>query len=196
MSSSNNNKHSKVMTGIASAPWRFAGTLGPRRQQQPSQSSVGRSLALWTVVTALLLCGQNVRHALLQQSSSALRRNPEAPRVVQTTTASTPTIAWAVTVTGCSKYPLDGAAVLQHSVQKLTTRSRYLSQFYAIYHPSAAACVQPLAALGYTLLERETPVNVSEIEGAFYRDMMPKSGTYVRLFLFGRRFVVRVSILL
>lgn len=85
------------------------------------------------------------------------------------------TVGVAVTVTGCSTFPLDGAAVLKHSLSRLTS-FRYRYQFYAIYHPTASACVGPLASIGYTLLERDSPVNVSTIQGDFLRNHISSSG--------------------
>jgi hypothetical protein len=87
-------------------------------------------------------------------------------------------IAVATTITGCSrKFPMDGAAILQYSLLNATSSaSRYRYHFYAIYHPDATECVQSLAALGYTLLERQEPVRVSEIQNEHYRTVLPTSG--------------------
>ena len=61
--------------------------------------------------------------------------------------------------------------MLKHSIHLASVHGpkggRYDYQLYAIYHPSAAACVTPLKELGYTLLERETPVAVKDIQGEF-----------------------------
>lgn len=128
-------------------------------------------MTLWLVLSVFPL----VRLFLLQPA----RTLQEGPSVVDDSPARDPfpTVGVAITITGCSKFPLDGAAVLQHSILRLPSRYKY--HFYAIYHPSASACVAPLADLGYTLLERESPVNVSHIEGGFLRDIISKSGTFV-----------------
>jgi hypothetical protein len=87
-------------------------------------------------------------------------------------------IAVATTITGCSeKFPMDGAAILQYSILNATSStSRYRFHFYAIYHPNATKCAQSLGTLGYTLLEREGPVRVSEIQNRHFREILPKTG--------------------
>jgi hypothetical protein len=84
----------------------------------------------------------------------------------------------AVAVTGCdARFPVvDAAAVLRHSVLRHAS-DRYMYRLYAIYHPVAGNCAQPLAEVGYHVLERETPVNVSAIEGEYLRGRIAKSGT-------------------
>lgn len=87
------------------------------------------------------------------------------------------TIGYAVTVTGCGSDPItEGAAVLEHSIHLASVNGRYDYQMYAIYHPDGAACAAPLADLGYKLLERETPVQVKDIEGDFLRQNIEKNG--------------------
>jgi hypothetical protein len=91
-----------------------------------------------------------------------------------------------VTITGCSNFPPDGAAVLQYSVLRQQREERpnspYRYQFYAIYHPSARACAEPLADLNFTLMERESPVLPHEIKGRALRDVIATSGTSSSLF--------------
>jgi hypothetical protein len=88
------------------------------------------------------------------------------------------TVGVAVTITGCSpKFPMDGAAVLQHSILNATApTSKYRYQFYAIYHPNATSCARTLGSLGYVLMEREVPVQLSEIRNPDYRAILPRSG--------------------
>jgi hypothetical protein len=57
-----------------------------------------------------------------------------------------------------------------------TLGGRYDYELYAIYHPDAEACVRPLEKLGYTLLKRPTPVNVSDIKGDFLRERIESNG--------------------
>jgi hypothetical protein len=80
-------------------------------------------------------------------------------------------------------YP-DGATVLQYSLmrqQKLKGKhspSRYRYYFYVIYPPSARECAEPLADLNLTLVERESPVLIQDIQqGSELREWLPKSGT-------------------
>ena len=107
-------------------------------------------------------------------------------------------IGYAVSITGCGPDPItEGAAILQHSIHRTSIRhsststsdsttstsdssdthkGRYDYQMYAIYHPSAKECAMPLQALGYTLLERETPVSVSDIQGEYLRTHIAQNG--------------------
>jgi len=78
------------------------------------------------------------------------------------------TIAVASTVTGCGSDPfIDGAAVLKYSldVHSRSATSKFKYRTYIFYHPDAKECVLPLGNLGYTLLERSTPIKVDEIGG-------------------------------
>jgi len=91
-------------------------------------------------------------------------------------------IAYAVTITGCGKDPItEGAAVLKHSIHLVSTQNpksnaKYDYQMYAIYHPDGQKCAEPLADLGYTLIERNTPVAVKDIQGDFLRENIEKNG--------------------
>jgi hypothetical protein len=66
---------------------------------------------------------------------------------------------------------VDGAAVLKHSIHlsSIHGSGRYDYKMYAIVHPEAMSCAAPLADIGYTLLTRDTPVAVEEIQGEFLR---------------------------
>jgi hypothetical protein len=92
-----------------------------------------------------------------------------------------PTIGYAVSITGCGSDPLEeGAAVLKHSIHLASVHGnmggRYDYKIYAIYHPDAAKCASTLAPLGYEMLERQTPVKVSDIEGEFLRSKIENNG--------------------
>jgi hypothetical protein len=97
------------------------------------------------------------------------------------TTASKGTIGFAVSITGCGSDPItEGAAVLKHSIHRASIHGdlggQYDYRMYAIYHPQAADCALPLEALDYTMLKRETPVAVADIEGDFLRSKIEKNG--------------------
>ena len=47
---------------------------------------------------------------------------------------------------------------------------------YAIYHPDGYTCAEPLKDLGYTLVKRQTPVAVKDIQGTFLREHIEKNG--------------------
>mmetsp|Transcript_12227 Transcript_12227/g.17394 ORF Transcript_12227/g.17394 Transcript_12227/m.17394 type:complete len:474 (-) Transcript_12227:170-1591(-) len=94
-------------------------------------------------------------------------------------------IAYTVSVTGCGNDPItEGAAVLKHSIHRTSIQNagnddsvgRYDYKMYAIYHPNAKTCAMPLQNLGYTLLERETPVAVEDIKGDFLRKKIASNG--------------------
>lgn len=96
------------------------------------------------------------------------------------------TIAYAVTVTDCGRnasipFPIsEGAAVLRHSIHRSSVHGklggRYDYQMYAFYHPDAKDCMKPLEKLGYKLLERKTPVDVTSIQSDFLREKIGVNG--------------------
>uniref|UniRef100_A0A7S1ZB82 Glycosyltransferase family 8 protein n=1 Tax=Ditylum brightwellii TaxID=49249 RepID=A0A7S1ZB82_9STRA len=100
------------------------------------------------------------------------------------------TIAYAVSLTGCGAKDeavnkaaalTDGAAVLKHSIhlssiQNPESGSKYDYKMYAFVHPEAIHCSGPFTKLGYEVLIRDTPVNITEIRGDFLRERLPKSG--------------------
>ena len=91
------------------------------------------------------------------------------------------TIGWAVTITGCGKDPItEGAAILKHAINLQSVHGklggRYDYKMYAIYHPDGYECASTLVDLGYTLVERQTPVAVKDIQGDFLRQNIEKNG--------------------
>lgn len=112
---------------------------------------------------------------------------------IEVNTRKSSKIAYAVTITACpgsqqnrteperpNFFVEDSAAVLQYSIHRNSRRGhgsgRYDYQMYAIYHPQAAACALPLADLGYTLLQRDTPVKVKDIRSQYLRENIEKGG--------------------
>eukprot|EP00934_Nitzschia_sp_Nitz4_P001300 Nitzschia sp. Nitz4//scaffold53_size117307//44073//47638//NITZ4_003767-RA/size117307-processed-gene-0.29-mRNA-1//-1//CDS//3329554196//1300//frame0 len=90
-------------------------------------------------------------------------------------------IGIASTITACGRDPYtEGAAVLKHSIDLTSYQGpkggNYEYQFYVFYHPDALDCVRPLESLGFTLLERQTPVNVSDIRGSILRERISSNG--------------------
>jgi hypothetical protein len=92
---------------------------------------------------------------------------------------------------------VDGAAVLKYSLDLVTSSSskptstssssstasysKYDYQMYIMYHPNATECVAPLKDLGFTLLERDTPIRREDIgkgkeESAFLRERIAVNG--------------------
>jgi hypothetical protein len=108
------------------------------------------------------------------------------------TTTTTTTIGYVVTVTDCGEdgefpFPItEGAAVLYYSIQRAHAAAAaaqtdddaisYDFKVYAVYHPAAAACAQTLAPLNYTLIQRDTPVAVPDIQGDYLRDHIHANG--------------------
>lgn len=92
------------------------------------------------------------------------------------------TIGVASTVTSCGgDHFIDGAAVLKHSLdlhshRKIGRASKYNYQMYILYHPNATTCVLPLRDLGFTLLERDTPVHRTDIQGEVLRERIATNG--------------------
>jgi len=93
------------------------------------------------------------------------------------------TIAYAVSLTGCAEnqYFIDGAAVLKHSIHLSSIHnpysgSKYSYKLFVIVHPNAKDCVDPFHRLNYEVLERDTPIDASEIRGEFLRQNIVKSG--------------------
>jgi hypothetical protein len=162
--------------------WRLFGSVEPpivaamtastAEEAANYRARMSRAVALWVLTLALPLGRQWLLHSKLPDTlppTSSLFGEPQSGVL---------TVGVAVTVTGCdASFPIDGAAVLKYSFLRHSSE-RYRYQFYAIYHPMAAKCVKTLEDVGYVLLERETPVNISAIEGEYLRGRIAKSGTY------------------
>ena len=106
------------------------------------------------------------------------------------------TIAYAVSITSCdgsssnSLMMMQGAAILAHSIRLSSFRissataadpssrsssstrggSKYASVLYAFVLPEAESCSYDLRRLGYRVLIRDVPVNVSDIRNSQYRE--------------------------
>ena len=95
---------------------------------------------------------------------------------------TTITIGIASTVTGCGSVDhfVDGAAILKYSLDRHSKAhgkiGKYNYKSYILYHPNATECVLPLQNLGYTLLERPTPIDVEEIQGQDLRERIVNNG--------------------
>jgi len=120
------------------------------------------------------------------------------------TTVPKATIAYAVSLTGCGESDghghseldyvglYDGSAVLKHSVhlnsfRYNSSRSKYDYKMVVFVHPSAISCSAPFEAIGYEIQVRDTPINVSEIQGEFLKTNVVKSGCcgekeYIKLY--------------
>jgi hypothetical protein len=82
------------------------------------------------------------------------------------------TIAYATSVTKCTKDSvlMDQASVLMYSIHKSSFRvptsgSRYDYDLFVFLHTEAAECKDQLEKIGWTVLIKDTPVEVEEIRG-------------------------------
>lgn len=106
------------------------------------------------------------------------------------------TVAYAVSLTSCGQSSTashgsgghssdpnlhEGAAVLAHSVHLSSVRnpsssSRYDYKLIVFVHTDARQCADVFSDLGYEVLVRPTPFNVTDIKGEFLREHIVKSG--------------------
>lgn len=68
----------------------------------------------------------------------------------------------------------DGPAILGHSIHRSSIRfnatySKYDYRLYAFIHPDATDCADNLAVLGYEVVVRSTPIDVSHIQNQQYK---------------------------
>jgi hypothetical protein len=129
---------------------------------------------------------------LLSLQPSASIPSADLRKAVPITTSenrgATQIIAYAVSITGCGSDPLsEGAAVLKHAIHQSSiqgnAKARYDYRMYAIVHPDAVSCGMTLQELGYTVLKRDTPVAVKDIQGEYLRSKIEKNG-YVTILTF------------
>ncbi len=97
------------------------------------------------------------------------------------TSNSVITIGIVSTITGCGSDPFtEGAAVLKYSIDLTSIHGpkggKYNYKMYIMYHPDAVECALPLMDLGFELVERQTPVNVSDIQGDILRERIVRNG--------------------
>jgi len=109
------------------------------------------------------------------------RRPPERGEV---------TVAYAVSLIKCGDHQsnvggmTDAAAVLRHSVHRLHAgddgddngaASRYGYKMYAFVHEQAEGCSQGLKDLGYTVLVKDTPIQLEEVQSETLRKILPRA---------------------
>ena len=100
------------------------------------------------------------------------------------------TIAYMISLTHCKpikdnhdeQYLYDGAAVLKHSIHRNSyqnyeeSKSLYDYKMFAIVHPSAKECAEPLLELGYELWIKDVPIEVNKIKKEFLRTKVVTNG--------------------
>ena len=94
-------------------------------------------------------------------------------------------IAYAISLIRCSDFQsstsglLDAATILRHSVHNTSIRnpksgSKYDYKLYAIVHTKAKDCSHILSDLGYEVILKDSPVDISEIKGEYLRKNVHK----------------------
>ena len=122
---------------------------------------------------------------LLQNMTDAIPIRGDTKQPCET--CSKKSIAYAITITSCpfngtatavtdEATVVDGPAVLRHSIHQIHARSRYAYQLYAFVHPDALACVPSLEYLGYHILVRNVPIDVSQIQSPRYKKQVEELG--------------------
>ncbi|KAL7499280.1 hypothetical protein ACHAWT_006901 [Skeletonema menzelii] len=176
-------------------------------QRNPGSSSGdGRiQISLFSLITCLLVIAFSISliglvfqfiavHRIDNQSNdhinntgaAALIRGGASAELESAKTNKKATIAYTVTITGCSEKHnsvkeatsliTQGAAVLQHSIHLAHSSSNYDYQMYAFVHPAATSCsVNALQRLGYQVLIRNTPLDTSDIATKFLRENIDKA---------------------
>ena len=98
---------------------------------------------------------------------------PKPPPIVKT---STEKVAYAISITDCQWFVRDAAAVLGRSIDDVQSQSKYPHVRYAFVHLSASECVRDLKELGYQVLLRDVPFNVSQIAIPMFKKRIEEDG--------------------
>jgi hypothetical protein len=180
-------------------------SLGTKTGVLPPCLTFRWAVRLYLALIGLILCfmlsslveDDNGKGALSFVLQSMNRTDPRNMTMTVQPVTKRITIGYAVVITGCGSsdnsaeepFPIaEGGAVLKYSIAQhaTTTKARYDYALYAIHHPDAIECAKTLEPLGYTLIERNTPVAVADIQGDYLREKIVKNGWYV-LFVFASR---------
>lgn len=145
------------------------------RSFRPGSTLVPTSFATAPTNTSLTAVNSNTLQSKEDGSHNVSQPPNESLGVKQT-------IAYLTSVTACPPEKrrsfIDAAGVLKHSIHLVTSESRYDYKMYAFVHPNALDCQVDLEQIGYTVLVRNTPVQIEEIRNEKYRQrlMNPKAG--------------------
>ncbi|KAI2499561.1 hypothetical protein MHU86_14922 [Fragilaria crotonensis] len=156
-----------------------------RRRQDPNPHVVLLGIFLFIIVGLLFFTytlsieTTSGTKSLLSLQQSKTLQSVDRQKAVPSGAAQT--IAYAVSITGCGSDPLsEGAAVLKHAIHLMSvqgnSKARYDYRMYAIVHPDAVSCGMTLEELGYTILKRDTPVAVKDIQGEYLRSKIEQNG--------------------
>ncbi|KAL7537927.1 hypothetical protein ACHAXR_012067 [Thalassiosira sp. AJA248-18] len=133
------------------------------------------TLILW--LQSIIAANVSVSSTPLAAGRKALLDAPSATKPIQ--------IAYAISLIRCSDFQsstsglLDAATILRHSVHETSIRtpasgSKYDYKLYAIVHTKAAGCSHILSDLGYQVILKDSPVQISEIKGDYLRKNVHK----------------------
>ncbi|KAL9189634.1 hypothetical protein ACHAXT_009309 [Thalassiosira profunda] len=157
---------------------------GGASSKKPSLGSVRRLLLLllFALVLPLLVW---LNHIVLSNAGNDNVANGEPSASLQTPPSKPIQIAYAISLIKCGDFQsstsglLDAATVLRHSVHATSVRtpgsgSKYDYKLYAIVHSNAKDCSHILSDLGYEVLIKDSPVQISEIKGEYLRKNVHK----------------------
>jgi len=168
-------------------PQRHAGTLhyDPKQKSTKNRQFFKCCYIIIFVCLSIMLLAiisyHNDGHLISFRGSSSANINMNINTIINPKA----TIAYAVSLTGCGgdQFLADGAAVLKHSIHlssihnpSSSSTSKYSYKLFAIVHPQAMQCVDAFLKLGYEVLERDTPIDVTKIKGKYLRDSIVKTG--------------------
>lgn len=131
-----------------------------------------------------------------EKSQPQTRRGQQQTQKQKEPIKAKATIAYAVSLTSCGHVSTashgsgghssdpnlhEGAAVLAHSIHLSSVRhsssgSHYDYKLMVFVHHDAVECSHVFSELGYEVLVRPTPFNVTDIRGQFLREHIVKSG--------------------
>ena len=158
------------------------------KPESPSESTGKTDLELPSsahVQTKFNLKNNGIDEILQKQKAPV---KPSTSNAKSSQAKSENTIAYAVSITSCvlneRNRLIDGAAVLKHSIhlnsidnhKNNNNGSKFSYEMFAFVHPDANDCTPHLQQLGYTVMIKETPVDPTQIKGAFYKEHVVKSG--------------------
>ena len=163
-------------------------------------------IILAIIVVSLFLCALRLRSSLTEHYSFSsnpkyyIPKKSDATSNISGDNNKTIQVAYAISLIKCSDKQsstsglIDAATVLRHSVHQTSVRnpnsgSKYDYKMYAIVHKNAESCSHLLGDLGYQLIVKDSPVQISEIRGDHLRKNVHKewccgADEFVKLYAF------------
>jgi len=161
-------------------------TLNNQRRRGGGLCSVQKIffIILAIAVVSLIFCALRLRSSLIAERYTSELSKPKD--ILDKNASNKPIqVAYAISLIKCSDKQsstsglIDAATVLRHSVHQTSARnpnsgSKYDYKMYAIVHKKAESCSHLLGDLGYQLIVKDSPVQVSEIRGDYLRKNVHK----------------------